>query len=465
MFLKIFFSLLFLLVSGAAFSQQCDCAKEFTHIKNFMEKNYVGFNDKIKIITRTVYDKKVKQFQQMAASQSGKEKCLLITSGYLQLFKDAHVSISAAFSSDAVDSGFIANREQLKLTDKKLASLKDSKTIEGIYYFKYDSSYKIAVIKSPTALRDYAGVLISSKWPVWKQGMVKLEAKQLSKGMMKGVLYTRNHMPRVEWFGIGDNTLGGDWQREGSGSAAANNNEYVWVSSKKLSDKTLYIRISTFGASNGKRIDSVFKANKELLESMPNLVLDLRDNGGGADFTYGPIIPYIYTNPIKTIGLNAWSTDSTIAGWSKILLDEDIPQSTKESLQKRIDLMKANKGKMVNIFDDDIDSSYSRQEFPKKVVILINDGCASTTEQFLFAAKQSTKVTLAGDHTEGVLDYSNVRETPFPCMPYILNYSSTRSRRIEAGQAIDNVGIKPDVYFKKGSNWVEDARVLLEGKK
>jgi C-terminal processing protease CtpA/Prc len=125
-------------------------------------------------------------------------------------------------------------------------------------------------------------------------------------------------------------------------------------------------------------------------------------------------------------------------------------------------MMRANKGKLVNVFDDEIDSSFQKHAFPKKVVILINDNCASTTEQFLFAAKQSSKVILAGDHTEGVLDYSNVRETPFSCMPYTLGYSTSRSRRIAAGQAIDNVGIKPDVQLAADGDWIKEAQEILE---
>jgi len=67
-----------------------------------------------------------------------------------------------------------------------------------------------------------------------------------------------------------------------------------------------------------------------------------------------------------------------------------------------------------------------------------------------------------GDNTSGTLDYSNVREAPFLCMPYILCYSTTRSRRLDVGQGIDNIGVKPNIELKPGTDWIEAAVKELE---
>lgn len=458
---KIYFLILFF-ISCNCFAQTCDCKKEFLHIKNFMEVNYVGFNDKIKLITQPVYNKRVNELQQLTAKKNANEKCLLIIATYLQAFRDAHVGVKAVFDATVYDSGYIASRERMDVSEKQLASLKNSIETEGIYYYRPDSSYKVAVFKNPNMLRDYVAIIVESKNPQWKRGMVKFEFKKQFDGEMAGVLYMRNHMPKIEWFAVGENTIGGDWQREGSKIKSESSAPYEPVSSRRLSDKTLYIKIATFGASNADRIDSVVKANKSALDTLPNLVLDLRDNGGGADFAYAPLVPYMYTDPIKSIGVDVLSTDSSIAGWRRLLQLVELPQSTKDNISAKITLMEANKGKLVNIVKDETDSSYTATNFPKKIVILVNENCASTTEQFLFAAKQSKKVIVAGNRTGGVLDYSNVRESNFPCMPYVLAYSSTRSRRIEAGQAIDNIGIRPDIYFDKNKDWIKEVQWLLE---
>jgi hypothetical protein len=68
-----------------------------------------------------------------------------------------------------------------------------------------------------------------------------------------------------------------------------------------------------------------------------------------------------------------------------------------------------------------------------------------------------------GENTIGNLDYSNVVEVPFSCYPYKLLYPTTRSRGVNIGQGIDNVGIKPDVYLKADVDWVKESEKILEG--
>jgi len=445
-------------------AQECDCNKEFLYMKDFIEHNYAGFNDKLKTMTKPAYDKMTNDFIAYSKDSLLGKKCLLLISEYLQKFRDDHIQVSVNFDGTKLDSALMAKGEKISITDKQMEQLgKVKEGYQGIYYFKSDSTYKIAVLKNKNALRDYVGVMVSSKLEHWKKGQVKFEAKQVNDSLLRGVLYLRNHLPKVEWFWLGKNTIGGDWLREGISEQEPSNNNYVPVASIKLSDKTLYIKISSFSPNNGKNIDSIIKANKDNLESMDNLVLDLRDNGGGSDYTYGPLMPYVASGTVKGIGVDALSTAINIKGWKKILEDNDIPDITKASINQRIKLMEGKYGKLVNIVDDDSDV-YKPTPFPKKVAILINRGCASTTEQFLLFARQSSKVILMGQSTQGTLDYANMREANFICMPYILEYATTRSRRLDIGQGIDNVGIKPKVYFTKDADWIKEATKILEKK-
>lgn len=449
---------LFLFIINNARAQTCDCEKEFLHIKQFIEHNYAGFTDKLKLLTKTGYEKKVNELQQF--SKQGGDNCVLIISQYLDLFKDDHIQVNGTFST-AFDSAYISRRKKVDLPAEKIEALRRSTTHEGIYNFIFDSAYSIAVYKEKTVLHDYVGVIIDSKLPSWKRGMIKFEAKYVNDSLLKGILYVRNHMPKVEWFYLGKNSIGGDWQRVGT-EKEKRSFIYVPVASRKLSDKTVYIQVSDFGPSNYKRIDSIFKANQEALSSMPNLVLDLRDNRGGSDFSFSPILPYIATGPVKTIGVDVLATEANIAGWKKILSDPDVPDDNKKSISRMIAIMENNKGKLVNIADDEIDSSYKTLAYPRKVAILIDRGCASTTEQFLLYAMQSSKVTLMGERTSGTLDYSNMRDSAFSCMPYRLWYATTRSRRLDVGQGIDNTGIKPGKFLKPGTDWIAEAVKFLE---
>jgi C-terminal processing protease CtpA/Prc len=70
-----------------------------------------------------------------------------------------------------------------------------------------------------------------------------------------------------------------------------------------------------------------------------------------------------------------------------------------------------------------------------------------------------------GEATAGILDYANVRMADnSACKDIGLFYATTRSRRIDKGQAIDNVGIRPDISLSKDKNWIVEAMQFLDKK-
>lgn len=444
-----------------SFAQTCNCETEFLHIKNFMEQNYAGFKDKEAQMTKAGYQKLVNEYVSYSKAPHSGEQCLLIITQFLDHFKDNHVYVRSNFGS-AIDSAFIKQRQLINISDEKYRRLLRSTTKEGIYYFNWDSTaYKIAVIKDKSPLHDYIAVTLSSKLPGWKKGMLKFEGKMENDSLLKGVLFMRNQLPATQAFLFRGNTIFGDWQRVGT-VREKTTGSYEPVASKKISNKTLYIKISSFSPSNANNIDSVLRVNDAALRSMPYLILDLRGNGGGADYTYVPLLRYLYTNPVHNIGVDVLATDANIRGWKNWLDDKDRSEENAKFIQSVITAMEANKGKMVNVNDDQTTTMEQVLPYPAKVAILIDKGCASTTEQFLLWARQSKKVILMGDSTSGTLDYSNKIEAPFLCMPYILQYSSSRSRRLDVSQGIDNVGIQPNKRLAPGSDWIKAAVRELE---
>ncbi|WP_454804373.1 S41 family peptidase [Mucilaginibacter phyllosphaerae] len=462
MFRNLILVSVFSFLSVNAFSQKCNCETEVKSIAGFMEKNYAGFKDKQAIMTKAGYDKMLKQYLALAKGPHADEHCLMIISQYLQQFKDHHVSVRANFDATKLDSAYLAQREIIPLSDKKIAELRKSHGIEGVYDFHDPAKYKIAVMKDKTPLRDYVAVIISSNLPGWKPGMIKWEGKMINDTVARGVLYVLNGMPKAEGFYFKGDRIYGDWHREGTTVENPASSKYEPVAFKKLSPKTAYLKVSTFDSSNGKNIDSIINANKASLNDMPNLVIDLRGNGGGADWTFAPLMNLVYTGPVKHIGNDLLSTDTNIEGWKVFLTDEDRSEENKQGIRTIIKNLEANKGKMVTNTKDFNITGYTAIASPKKVVILIDKGCASSTEEFLLEARQSKKVILMGENTSGTLDYSNVLTAPFPCMPYTIGYSSSRSRRIDVGQGIDNVGIKPAKYLQEKDDWIEKAKAELE---
>ena len=143
----------------------------------------------------------------------------------------------------------------------------------------------------------------------------------------------------------------------------------------------------------------------------------------------------------------------------------DLDESMRQWAKNTYDKLQEKLGEFV--FPFNVPVSIDRQdavyEYPKNVGIIINEGNASTTEQFLLAAKQSKKVKLFGVTTAGALDISNMTSAESPCKEFRLWYCMSRSMRIP-GMTIDDIGLQPDFYLDKTIpkyKWVEHVNEIL----
>ena len=96
---------------------------------------------------------------------------------------------------------------------------------------------------------------------------------------------------------------------------------------------------------------------------------------------------------------------------------------------------------------------------PKKVAIIVNKRCASSCEDLLFMAKESSKTILVGENSGGYVGYGEITFVPTPCYQFNLGCTMTRytdQRQYEA------FGIAPTFYLDNGSNWIEQTQQLLK---
>lgn len=462
------YSFLFVLVAlgGPSIAQNCDCADAFLFLKNQMENNYSGYKDKVPPAEKKALDSFTGKLIRKAKKTTKLHYCLGIQKEWLSFFKDGHIQINEnnvpAIKDSTALKKLAEETEVIKLDPEKINRVYKPGGIEGIYY-SVDSTYKILIVKNKSVYRDYAGIIMQSKTPLWKPGQVKLELKELSQNKFIGYAYYKDHSGYAADYEFDGNTLNrGVWTKEGAPVANNNGQNTLPIQAKKINENTFYIQISSFDPWNAAAIDSVFKTHENILKSIPNLILDLRGNSGGADFAYAPILPYLYTNPVHITGVDVIASDDNIKAWRALLDEPDLPESTKNDIVEMTEKMKSNPGQLVNIYPDDTKILEKVEPFPKKVAVLTDGYCASSTEQFLLSARQSKKVTLMGQNSKGVLDYSNMRSVSFPDCPLILAYATTRSRRIDLGQGIDNKGIKPDRYLPADKDWITEAIKYLE---
>ncbi len=300
---------------------------------------------------------------------------------------------------------------------------------------------------------------------MWSEGKVKFELKQIDGNTYNAIVYYLYHQPYIEKFvfdGVSFNE--GGWTKAGEQVPVRSNARPPNVSSEIVSDDIFYIRIGTFEEWNALAIDSVITHHEEFLATAPYWIIDLRGNGGGSDFSFIPIMPYLYTDSVTVIGTDVLATEENIKNWAVLLDNPHIPDDLIQLLREILETMEQHKGEFVSIVDDTTITFEEVKTYPERVVVLVDENCASSTENFLLAAMQSEKVTVMGQPTAGVLDYANMRSADFPCYSLRLEYATTRSRRIDAGMGVDNKGIAPDVVLVSEKDWIEEAILYLDHK-
>lgn len=457
------------------FSQNCDCESNFNWVKTTFEKNDAGFAYALESKGEQAYQVHNESFIQRIKSIEDPNECVGTIREWLSFFRSGHVYVGISGKAGTSNSETPSDKdiiERYKDSEKINVDLKEfTKYLESKKVVDYEGiwvsePYKMGVKKIKD---EYIGFIIEADGVYWTKGQIKFKIKADN----SSVYYMRDHseqaFPTVEL--LDDNYLktgfvtlkrvapkyDGNPAIERYFKAIDANKPYFEI----IDDRTTYLRIPTFNGAEKDVIDSVIAANKDLILKTPNFIIDIRDNGGGSDRSYYELLPILYTNPIRTVGMEYLSTSLNNQRMLDFINDPsyEFNEEEKKWARESYDILEKQKGEFVNLDSTIVDiTTYNTiHEFPKNVGIIINERNGSTAEQFLLAAKQSKKVKLFGTTTVGVLDISNMYVVKSPCNDLELGYSLSRSLRIP-DMTIDNKGIQPDYYIDKSvpaHKWID----------
>ncbi|PZF71641.1 S41 family peptidase [Taibaiella soli] len=474
-FATLCFTLLLPILSSA---QSCDCSAQFQFIKTYFETNNPSFQTIKKDPNQyKKYEAAVQKTERKIAKEPANANCTFALEDYVSLLHDHHSSVEqnpgamhrAKMHSEAEldsfkKSTFYQSFEKLAVdTTKLLESLaqKDVSDIEGLYL-----NHETTVGIYKTGKNKYKGVVLRTKTKFLELGQVMFELKRISEDRYQvtynlGLLgfSVRSHAKTMT---IND----GHIYYYGYSKSGKHFEEKKPFEFKSLNDSTNYMRISTFNGALTMQLDTFYEAHDAVIRSKPNLIIDLRDNGGGADRCFVPLVHYLYTGPIMSDTVDIWVTPENIRRYQEILEEQqqnkDKYGNAATTMGARLEQMKRAPSNSFILMDEKapepwtIDSIYTN---PKKVVLLYNKGTASSGEAFIWYAMQSKKVITAGENSGGYMGFGNVMESFSPCDLYKIYNTTTRYRNFSH---YEYVGIEPQHKIPAGKDWIEYAKELLK---
>ena len=442
-------------------AQTNECSKDFDYLVQKIKADYPGYSDKVTTKSAPELAKLEQELRKKV--QLYPDSCRKYLSKYADWFKDHHLRVRGLGSSSNVTKSKPELKYKVLNTDSfKILQSKKS-TPEGIWYTYIGD---IAIVKSANG-QDYIGTSISFRNYEKNQIVFTLTPEKQSEYAVISYPYHDDYKPSKGKASIRLNDkiieLHDDnirLVRKSNSETYDNallmsyfpefpNGSNIFPLALQLSDSTFYLRITTFGDDRGNKLTK--KHWKEIISS-PNLIIDIRNNGGGQDENYSLLSDLVYNQPYESKGVEWYATKNNIKFYEDIIKNGEIKGGEEGLLWTKTLMAEMKKniggfvvhpmmGKDVKISKDTV---YTH---PKRIGIIINGGNASSAEQFILTAKHSSKVTLFGnENTAGVLDYSNVRGENFPSNKYKLLFPMTRSRRLP-NNPIDYVGIAPDIII------------------
>lgn len=451
--------ILFFILSISIFSPIACLAQQndITFLVKTIKESYAGYDTKTK---DNEFDKQVRKIIKENGSDTFR-----ILSEIVHYFRDPHLSILGRRidAKDTVTYKHNYNSVRAYLSSPSLK--KDSR--EGYWINNYNSCV-IALKRVKQRPDEYIGYIMETRRKIFLPGFISMHIAPVSKNKYR-VWYTGpNGGDRVylDATFTNDSILNtgfyAKWKKleKYDKPILPTLPEYNPNATARLLDSNNFlITIPGNSEANTKIVDSIVKANYNILSKTKNLIVDIRDNSGGTVRTYSPLLPFVYTNPIARIGGYKKYTKALLQAEEQELkeykrlypTDKAVINLREEQLIETI----TNLGKTV--YDTaDVYTLDSIKPYPVNVAIIANNGCLSAAEMMIMDFKQSKKVTVFGEHTFGAIDYLDNFSLELPSKIYSLNIASVK-RKIPAGNnPIDNIGISPDVPIPDSvTNWVQ----------
>lgn len=304
--MKFIFSLALLLSTIISNAQSKTYLEDLSALKSILEKTH-SFEDQIKGNKRISYNALYDQLAIDTISDPDSYDYFYNLAQLIFPIRDNHLSFYKLYNEDhfktkeSVDN-YIASEEfsnypnsHLNLDSLvKVLATKPAESVEGIYHF--DTLYSVALFKNGE--NKYMGVVTESRFKLWTPGQIAIHLYEQTPNKFKAIyghpiiksFYLINN-EKVENGSLLNSVFPTQFGSIGYSKKKRNAIDYVNLplnnhpfQLKNIHQDVQYLLLRTFQANKAtsEKSQQFYDSIKNILTA-PNLILDLRNNSGGAE--------------------------------------------------------------------------------------------------------------------------------------------------------------------------------------
>lgn len=414
---------------GTAQPAPCPCLTDFDDLVAKVETNYLGFHMDPPS-DRNAYAARKAAFRARAEAAAG-DACFWVLQEWVAGFQDGHLFLVDGHrpSAEAVDDLMRARagqvRDPLAVEAWLLTNREALDPLEGIWY---DRGYRVGIIRDdPGSGRDFVAVMLTPDSMTWEPGMIRAEFTRAPGGGYRVRHYTRDHAVRRGPASIYRNLIlrmapqawGRAWPvaPHEAGLLDPDNPRAPAIASRE--DGTMILSIPSFDPGYRAALAALVAKHADALAAAELLIVDIRGNEGGSSGTAAPLLPFVFTDSVRTpIGPQgspvAISTAVTRRYFARLLEQTQGAPVWQEAMRR----LEASPGQVVTLMDP-FASLPPRPAVvhagPAQVAVLMDRGSVSAAEAFVLLARRYTRVTTFGQPTGGDIDYQTVMLVRLAC--------------------------------------------------
>ena len=222
----------------------------------------------------------------------------------------------------------------------------------------------------------------------------------------------------------------------------------------KLRDDICYLLFDDFAQEEP--IAKLINAHSDEIVNSRYLIIDVRNNGGGLDTAFIPLLKFCLKEGDALCGKPILPEDKAEYNFTENNVKERLKilehyrgfaeKENLPSFDREIARNKAFCGKGFVTEENGDGFTYPLQgtPLPERVFVLTDCNCGSSGDSFVQIVSTMEKVTVVGRPTMGILDYSNLAFKAYG--DFTLYYPTSRRLAIDRGEAMGGKGIPVDIF-------------------